>query len=148
VIPVASTSTAGKVVVEVRRAAGLMAKRGDLDGFSGTITRLRGAYDAMNETNPISEPPDVLVDAMQTGDRLSYHPETAVEEIARLHEELPKAQAALAEIGKAFEGRVNLFMERQKNHPEHGVAVDYEAEGRVRLAAMTRAQLYLEAAEK
>jgi len=148
VIPVASTSTAGKVVVEVRRAAGLMAKRGDLDGFAGTITRLRGAYDAMNETNPISEPPDVLVDAMQTGDRLSYHPETAVEEIARLHEELPKAQAALAEIGKAFEGRVNLFMERQKNHPEHGVAVDYEAEGRVRLAAMTRAQLYLEAAEK
>ena len=148
VIPVASTSTAGKVVVEVRRAAGLMAKRGDLDGFAGTITRLRGAYDAMNETNPISEPPDVLVDAMQTGDRLSYHPETAVEEIARLHEELPKAQAALAEIGKAFEGRVNLFMERQKNHPEHGVAVDYEAEGRVRLAAMTRAQLYLEAAGK
>jgi len=148
VIPVASISTATKVVVEVRRAAGLTAKRGDLDGFAGTMTRLRGAYDAMNQANPIAEPPDVLVDAMQTGDRLSYHPETAVEEIAHLHEELPKAQAAIATIGSGFAGRLDLYVERMKNRPEHGVAVDLEAARKVRLAAMTRAQIYVEAAGK
>jgi alpha-glucosidase len=146
VIPVASTSTAAKVVVEVRRAAGLTAKRGELDGFAGTMTRLRGAYDAMNLTNPISEPPDVLVDAMQSGDRLSYYPETAVEEIAHLHEELPKAQAALAQIGNGFAGRLDLYLERMKNRPEHGVAVDLESARKVRLEAMTRARIYLEAA--
>jgi len=148
VIPVASTSTAAKVVVEVRRAAGLTAKRGELDGFAGTMTRLRGAYDAMNLTNPISEPPDVLVDAMQSGDRLSYYPETAVEEIAHLHEELPKAQAALAQIGNGFAGRLDLYLERMKNRPEHGVAVDLESARKVRLEAMTRARIYLEAAGK
>ena len=148
VIPVASTNTAAKVVVEVRRAAGLTAKRGELDGFAGTMTRLRGAYDAMNLTNPISEPPDVLVDAMQTGDRLSYYPETAVAEIANLHEELPRAQAAIADIGKGFGGRLDLYVERMKNHPEHGVAVDVEAARKVRVEAMARAQIYLEAAGK
>jgi len=146
VIPVASISTAAKVVVEVRRATGLTAKRGDLDGFAGTMTRLRGAYDAMNLTHPISEPPDVLVDAMQTGDRLSYYPETAVAEIAHLHEELPKARVAIAEIGKGFGGRLDLYVERMKEHPEHGVAVDVEAARKVRVEAMARARVYLEEA--
>jgi alpha-glucosidase len=148
VIPVASISTAAKVVVEVRRAAGLSAKRGELDGFAGTMTRLREAYDAMNLTNPISEPPDVLVDAMQTGDRLGYYPETAEAEIARLHQDLPKAQAALAQIGNGFTGRLDLYVERMKNHPEHGVPIDLEAARKVRLTAIARAQLYAEAAGK
>jgi alpha-glucosidase len=56
----------------------------------------------MHQTSPVSDPPDALVDALQTGDRLSYHPETATAEIARFHLALPKAQAAVAQIGTIF----------------------------------------------
>ena len=78
------------MTIEVQRAAGLTAKRGELDGFAGAMTRLRGAYDAMQITWPVSSPPDVLTEAMQTGDRLSYHPELAQKEIAHFHEILRK----------------------------------------------------------
>jgi len=102
VIPVASRSTAERVTVEVRRAAGLTARRGELDGFAGTMTRLRGAYDATNVLWPVVGPPDVLVDAMQTGDRLSYHPEFVQEEIAHYHVAILEAQAAVKAINTTF----------------------------------------------
>ena len=94
-IPVASASVANRIVVEVRRAEGLSARRGELDGFAGTMSRLRGAYDAMQKMTPVSRPPDALIDAMQAGDRLSYHPERAGAEMARFHELLEKAMTAL-----------------------------------------------------
>jgi hypothetical protein len=109
---VSGQSTAGRVVVEVRRASGLTARRNELDGFAGAITRLRGAYDAMQQTSPIAAPPDVLIDAMQTGDRLSYHPERAQEEIAHLREVLPKTQAAGTEGEAAFVQRLNDIASR------------------------------------
>ena len=108
VIPVPSFSTASRVVIEVRRAPGLVARRTELDGFAGAMTRLRGAYDALQQTWPISTPPDSLIDVMQTGNRLGYHPERAAEEIARFHDELPKAQAAVLAISKSgFEQRLD-----------------------------------------
>jgi len=95
VVPVASARVAAKVTIEVRRAAGLTAWRGELDGFAGAMTRLRGAYDAMQQSWPIAAPPDLLIDAMQTGDRLGYHPERAVAEIAHFRKILPKAKASV-----------------------------------------------------
>ncbi|HEV2325143.1 MAG TPA: DUF5110 domain-containing protein, partial [Terracidiphilus sp.] len=103
VIPTPSFSTASKVIIEVHRAPGSVARRSQLDGFSGAMTRLRAAYDAMQQTWPVSAPPDALIDVMQTGDRLGYHPERAAEEIAHFHNELPKAQAAITAIALAFE---------------------------------------------
>jgi alpha-glucosidase len=132
----------------VRRAAGLTAKRGELDGFAGTMTRLRGAYDAMNETQPISEPMDVLVEAMQTGDRLSYHPETAVQEIAHLGELLPKAQAAVAAVDVNFAARLDAYVERMKAHPWVPIPIDYDSQEKSRLAAIARARLQVDAAGK
>ena len=148
VIPAPSLGTAAKVTVEVRRAAGLTARRAELDGFAGTMTRLRGAYDAMNRTTPISEPPDVLTEAMQTGDRLSYHPETATEEMAHLRELLPKAQAAVAAIDASFPARLEASIQWMKTHPWVPIPIDYEAEGKSRLAAMARARAQLDAAGK
>ncbi len=107
IIPVPSGSVASRVVIEVRRAAGFSARRGEIDGFAGAMTRLRGAYDAMQQTSPIAAPPDPLIDAMQTGDRLSYHPDHAVDEIAHFHEVLPKAQAALNDGEVGFVKRLN-----------------------------------------
>jgi alpha-glucosidase len=102
VIPVPSGRVAAKVTIEVRRAAGLTARRNELDGFAGVMARLRGAYDALNQTFPVSAPPDILVEAMQTGDRLSYHPERAIEEIAHLHDVLPKAKDAVTQTSASF----------------------------------------------
>ena len=105
-IPVQAGDVAGKVIVEVRRAEGLTARRGELDGFSGAMTRLRGAYEAMHQTWPMSSPPDALVDAMQSGARLGYHPEKATEELAHFHDVLPQAQAAVQAIGQGLASRL------------------------------------------
>lgn len=49
-----------------------MARRNEPDGVAGEVTRLRKVYDAVNKTLPVSAPPDVLTESMQTGDRLRY----------------------------------------------------------------------------
>ena len=140
VIPVPSFSVEAKVTVEVRRAAGLTARRGELDGFAGAMIRLRGAYDAMHETWPVSDPPDTLVDAMQTGDRLSYHPEKAQEEIAHFHEALPRAQAAIAEIGTTFTTRMEEYAKRFLAENWRPAIADMEAQKQHRMDAMARAE--------
>jgi alpha-glucosidase len=139
VIPVASRSVASKVVVEVRRAAGLTARRGELDGFAGTMARVRGAYDNLRATSPVSDAPDVVIDAMQTGDRLSYHPERAVAEVEHLHKILPQAQAAVAAIDAGFAAQLDAYIANDKAHPWLPIPVDYEAEANRRSAAMKKA---------
>jgi alpha-glucosidase len=148
VIPVASRSTAERVTVEIHRAAGLTARRAELDGFAGTMTRLRGAYDATNALWPVVGPPDILVDAMQTGDRLGYHPERAVAEIAHLRDTLPKAQAALAAIDSGFAARLDAYIAHQKANPSFGVPIDYEAEAKRRLDAVAKAKSQVDEAGK
>jgi alpha-glucosidase len=149
IIPVPSRSTSARATVEVRRAAGLTARRSELDGFAGTMTRLRGAYDAMNITWPVSEPPDVLVDAMQTGDRLSYHPDRAVEEMAHLREVLPRAQASVAAIDTGFAARLDEYVKRmQASRWQPPTPVDYAAESKRRLDAVAKANLQVNEAGK
>ncbi len=91
VITLPHVSTSEPVVVHVERPVGLMRRRAELDGFAGDMTRLREAYDTLNQTFPLAWSPDVLIEVMQTGDRLTYHPERVSQEIAHFHLELPKA---------------------------------------------------------
>ena len=107
VIPVPSGSTAAKVIIEVRRAPGLAARRAEIDGFAGKMTRLRGAYDALQQTGPVAGPSNALVDAMQAGDRLSYYPERIATELAHLHDALRQAQADVATLAQGFEQRLS-----------------------------------------
>ncbi len=148
VIPVAGGSVEAKVTVEVRCAAGLTARRGELDGFAGAMTRLRGAYDAMHQTWPVSDPPDILVDAMQAGDRLGYHPEKAGQEIAHFHNVLPKAQAALAGIGSGFGQMMEDYAKRLAASNWRPAGMDMEAQKQHRLDAMTKAEKLVAAAGK
>jgi alpha-glucosidase len=127
------------VIVDVKRAAGLTAKRGELDGFAGAMTRLRGAYDAMQMTWPVSSPPDVLTEAMQTGDRLSYYPERAVEEIAHFHELLPNAQANLAETDSTFSQHLDDYLKRLTKSNWRPANLDVDAERTKRMEAVARA---------
>jgi len=99
-IRIPETSVALPLTVRVKRNERLSARRNELDGFAGAMTRLREAYDALNQTFPIAWPPDELVDVMQTGDRLSYFPQQAEQELQRFHELLPKAIAAVREVTK------------------------------------------------
>jgi alpha-glucosidase len=140
IIPVPASSVAAKVTVEVRRAGETMRDDDELDGFAGAMTRLRGAYDAMHQTWPVSDPPDVLVDALQTGDRLSYHPENAQQEIARFHELLPKAQAAIAEIHATFAPRMEEYAKRLMASNWRPAIADMEAQKQRRLDAVARAE--------
>jgi alpha-glucosidase len=140
-IPVPSRRVEGKVTVELRRASGMTERRGELDGFAGALTRLRGAYDAMQQTWPVSEPPDALIDAMQTGDRLTYYPEKAQEEIARFRELLPKAQAAIDEIGLTFSQRLST-------ESWHTTGMDMKTQKQYQLDSFARAQRLLVEAGK
>jgi Glycosyl hydrolases family 31/Domain of unknown function (DUF5110) len=141
IIPVATRSVESKVTIVIPRVSGLTARRSELDGFAGTMTRLRGAYDAMNQTMPVSVPPDPLIDAMQTGDRLSYHPEKATEEIAHLHEVLPKAQAAVTTIGQDFAQLSDAYVAA---HNRGNWRVDeFESQKQSRFDAVARAQKLL-----
>jgi len=137
-IPVARQSTAAKVVIEVRRSAGLTARRGELDGFNGAMTRLRGTYDALNATPPLAAPPDILVNAMQTGDRLGYHPEDAQKEISHFKEIMPQAQTAVAKLVQDGKQRLDEFGQRM--HHEAGNTIDMQAEKQKRADALDRAE--------
>jgi hypothetical protein len=143
VIPVASQSTAKPVTIVVRRARGLTARRSELDGFAGSMTRLRAAYDALQQTWPVSSPPDPLIDVMQTGDRLGYHPERAQEEIAHFHQTLPQAQSAVSSVGQDFERRMDVYSRRFSRGNLAPTSMDREKQRR--LDSLNRAQAMMDA---
>ena len=147
VIPVPSSSVMDQVVVEIHRAPGLVESRTKLDGFAGTMTRLHEAYEDLQQTYPVSAPPDPLVLAMQTGDRLSYHPENAVPEIANFHElMLPEAQAAMSGLAPSFAERLKQFAKRAAREGMSPAQVD--AEKKQRLDLLTRAIAMVQEAGK
>jgi hypothetical protein len=96
----------------------------------------------------VSDAPDNLIDAMQTGDRLGYYAERAVKEIAHFHAVLPQARAALAAIDSGFAARLDEYVTRMKARPQLPITVDYEAESARRLDAVAKAHLLVEEAGK
>jgi alpha-glucosidase len=132
VIEVPETKVTGKVItVRVRRSAALLARRGDLDGFAGAMTRLNDARAALQHSWPLGVVPDNLVDAAQTGDKLGYYPDSATKILAHYREVLPKAKAeidAMVKIGlskeekQAFEKRLG---ERWHTPEAQAAVADY-----------------------
>src|SRR6267154_491569 len=85
IVPVASADVHHATTIVVRRAPGSLSSRNLLDGFTGRMRRLREAYDTISSDYPmISAVPDEVTMAMQTGDRIGYHPETTRVEIEAL----------------------------------------------------------------
>jgi alpha-glucosidase len=101
IITVTKTSVAQDIKIHIRRPAGSIARRDLLDGFAGAMARFRNAYDTLNETKAGS--PDPLTIAMQTGDRLSYHPETAQAEIAQRKQASARAIDSIQTMLTEFE---------------------------------------------
>jgi alpha-glucosidase len=81
-------STGETITVKLRIDPKLAHDRSILDGFAGKLTRLREAYDIMNVAWPAAGAPNLLIDAMQTGDRIGYRPETSFAEVSRLSAKL------------------------------------------------------------
>ncbi|MGC1783973.1 MAG: TIM-barrel domain-containing protein [Acidobacteriaceae bacterium] len=102
VITIPSFPVSQRVVIHVHRPMDLIRRRPELDGFAGAMTRLREAYDTLNKTFPLAWSPDALIDVMQTGDRLTYRPETVSQELTHFHAELPKAIAAVDAMKNAI----------------------------------------------
>jgi alpha-glucosidase len=148
IIPVAASSVHGKTLVEVRRASGLMARRGELDGFAGAMTRLRAAHEAVMQTWPIAKSPDALTVAMQTGDRLSYHPETAPAELDGFAVSLVRAQAALKAMEPGFTTQLDEYIKQSGGTSWRAVAIENSAERQQRLDALARASHMVEVAGK
>jgi alpha-glucosidase len=77
------------VTIKVQTKPHSASDRALLDGFAGKMTRLRETYDILNAAWPAGSSPNSLVDAMQTGDRLKYRPETTLSELKGLAEKIP-----------------------------------------------------------
>jgi len=139
-----SFSMATPVTISVRIKPALAAQRALLEGFAGKMTRLRETYDILNRTWPEGWTPDALIEAMQTGDRIGYHPETALDELKSLPEKLaalPKEIASLHAIEDSPQFRAavaaNFFGEAKK--PEQDVIARYHAVVELGLAHLTGA---------
>jgi alpha-glucosidase len=146
IIPVPAGSVTDKAIIEVRRAPGLTARRPELDGFAGQMTSLRGAYDALQQTGPVAGPSNALVDAMQTGDRLSYYPARIAAELAHLRDALKQAQDDVAALDQGFEQRLSDTSRRVGGSAT--APADIESEKQKRRDALHRAETLLTEAAK
>jgi alpha-glucosidase (family GH31 glycosyl hydrolase) len=84
-----------RVRLEIRRSQGSLASRSRLDGFAGSIARLHGAYDSLNALWSGAWSPNILIDAWQTGDRITYRPQAARQEIERFPQVYKDSVAAV-----------------------------------------------------
>jgi alpha-glucosidase (family GH31 glycosyl hydrolase) len=91
-------SVTQRVVIHIHRAQGALESRPQLNGFAGAETRLRAAYDTLNAEWPFTWTPNPLIDAWQTGDRLSYKPQTAKQELARFPKVYAEGMAQVQDL--------------------------------------------------
>jgi alpha-glucosidase (family GH31 glycosyl hydrolase) len=103
IVRTASFALTEPVTIAVQRSPALVTRDAELDGFAGAMTRLRQTYDALNQNWSLGWSPDALIEAMQTGDRLGYRPETASTELGRFRQQLlPQAIQQVNELGKGL----------------------------------------------
>ncbi|GAA3764648.1 glycoside hydrolase family 31 protein [Terriglobus aquaticus] len=94
-VPTEAIDVQNGATITVRRAAGSLGRRKQLDGFAGRVERLRMAYDQLSADYPTTAAvPDTVTAAMQTGDRIGYHPETAAAELRDFAKHYAEALAA------------------------------------------------------
>lgn len=135
VITVPAFAVTEPVTIVVRRSQDLMKRRAELDGFPGALARLREAYDTLNQTWPIGWSPDDLIDAMQTGDRLSYQPDLAAVQVPRLRAMLPAVAASIDNLEKnASEPERQALVQRLNKEYQQKGAEKLTADYRDKLA--------------
>jgi alpha-glucosidase (family GH31 glycosyl hydrolase) len=106
------------VHIEIHRSKGSLASRPQLNGFAGAISRLHGSYDTLNALQDLqTSAPGEVIDAWQTGDRISYHPEDARSELGRFPNLYAQAVAAVKNmIDKSNVSEEELEKRLHMNH--------------------------------
>jgi len=77
-----------------------------IDGFPGVQRRLHDLHNLVNRGWPKSIPPDVLLNLVQTGNRMSMKPAAAIDELSALNKALPALESAVAKIVMSPEVRM------------------------------------------
>jgi hypothetical protein len=124
--------------IEVRTPADLHAQRRELDGVPGALARLREAYDTLNQWGGSGWFADPLIVAMQTGDRLTYHPEHAEQEVRQLRQALPGLIGLVDQLRPKAVGRETAHPWEKAITPEQ-LAARAQAEFRRRNQLVDRA---------
>lgn len=124
IVHIPSHSVSEAVHIELLRATGSMAARAQLDGFAGAIVRLHSAYDILNQQWSFVWSPDPLIEAWQTGDRLSYRPETARDELSHFAQRYNSAQASVQQLLEPIENLPDDQLSRQLSKRGHNVAIE------------------------
>jgi alpha-glucosidase (family GH31 glycosyl hydrolase) len=96
VISLPRMSARERVEVLVRTSPALLAESQLLDGVPGRLARLRTAMAILSGSWPRGWAPDNLIEAAQTGDRISYQPATALEELRTLQSKIPEIVQAIS----------------------------------------------------
>jgi alpha-glucosidase len=96
-----SYSVTSAVTIVFHRQKGLLQERAMLNGFPGAIERLRASLSLLNSAWPTALPPNVLIEAAQTGNRIGYEPGTARVELKKFAGSYEQALSALTELRKA-----------------------------------------------
>jgi alpha-glucosidase len=149
VIPVSSKSVRDQTVIEVSRSDGGNGRRDDLDGFVGVMSRLRETFDALRELWPTYDaPPDLLVEAMQTGTRVGYHPERARQEISRLPQLLEQSSLVIQGLQREFVTRDEATVAEFVNDPNNELSETVRSHVQTRHEALLRAQALVQEAQE
>jgi alpha-glucosidase len=89
-----------RVDVVVTFAAELDSKDSLLEGAAGRIARVKRAMAMAEMAWPNGWAPDVMLDAAQTGNRITLHPENAARELERLNHNLPEIAVQLEALAR------------------------------------------------
>jgi alpha-glucosidase (family GH31 glycosyl hydrolase) len=110
------------VRITVQTGLKMARNRAVLDNFAGRMTRLREAYDILNVNWPVAWSPDALISAMQAGDRLTYHPNTAFDELSGLQSKLAVIPGAIEAMHATENSAAFVATAADPNAPVHRVA--------------------------
>ena len=122
IIITGSLSVGAAATATVKIKPELARNRAMLDGFAGKIARLRETYDILNGAWPEGWSPDPLIDAMQTGDRIGDHPETAFAEVSALSAKLAGLASAINAMHATAASPAFVKKDKDKYHP--GLTLD------------------------
>lgn len=120
-----------KVVVQVEVPEKLAGQESLLSGVPGRIARYKHALVLAERTWPNGWAPNSLLSAAQTGNRMGLFPETALQEVEKLHDTAPEVLKELQELRAELDkgpaksadlANVGHTMEEQKAAVERAIA--------------------------
>jgi len=117
VIPVPNFSRAEPVTVEIRWAEGRAGVEGLPDGVPGILAGLKRVMPWINSHWPEEWAPEDMIRAVQTGNRISLHPETAGLELQQLIKDYPDIvdQVRMLRVPDSTKAKVLGHLERSRD---------------------------------